>query len=86
MTINDVKKYYDNELKDVERLLGDNAPAWAKPKEVVTNSIQRCLGVAEFAQTVGLTYEEVTKCYIETRNKLENLLKETLDKKHTYSV
>lgn len=69
-----VKDFFNREYEDTKRLL-KNKPSWCKPKEVVYNSIQRCLGVAQFVQYVGVKYENLN-CYEEVREKLENLLKE----------
>lgn len=71
-----VKEYYKMEYEEVESLLkGENRPFWAEPKQIIDNSIQRCLGVAQFIQIVGVAYEDLS-CYDEVREKLENLRKE----------
>ena len=75
-----VKEYYKMEYEEVESLLKrEDRPSWAEPNQVINNSIQRCLGVAQFIQTVGVAYEDLS-CYDEVREKLENLRKEILDK------
>jgi hypothetical protein len=78
-----VKEYYEKEYKEMETILQmETRYEWVKPTELVYASIQRCLGVAQFAQTVGVKYEELD-CYDEVKEKLEKLLKETLEKDKT---
>lgn len=69
-----VKKFFNQEYEDTKQLL-ERKPSWCKPREAVYNSIQRCLGVAQFVQYVGVEYEDLS-CYEEVREKLESLLKE----------
>jgi len=69
-----VKEFFDREYKETKELL-ERKPSWCKPREVVFNSIQRCLRVAQFVQHVGVEYEDLS-CYEEVREKLESLLKE----------
>ena len=69
-----LKEYFEMEYKETKELL-EKKPSWCQPKEVVSNSIQRCLGVAQFVQSVGVKYEDLD-CYEEIREKLENLLRE----------
>ena len=69
-----VKEFFDREYKETKELL-ERKPSWCKPKEVVFNSIQRCLGVAQFVQGAGVKYEDLN-CYEEVKEKLESLLRE----------
>lgn len=76
-----VKEYYKMEYEEVESLLkGEDRPFWAEPNQVIDKSIQRCLGVAQFIQTVGVDFKDLD-CYDEVREKLENLRKEVLTNK-----
>lgn len=78
-----VREYYEKEYKEIKAILKmETRYEWVKPTELVYASIQRCLGVAQFAQTVGVKYEELD-CYDEVKEKLEKLLKETLEKDKT---
>lgn len=71
--INTVKEFFDSEYRDTVRLL-ENKPSWVtSEKEVVFNSIQRCLGVAQFVQLVGVKYEDL-EFYDEFREKMMKLL------------
>lgn len=71
-TLEKVKEYYDNEIRDIERSI--TMPLY-KPEKLVECSIQRCLGVAFFAQSLGEPYDKVGDLYEEVRNKLYDLLK-----------
>lgn len=77
-----VREYYEKEYKEVKAILKmEIRYEWVNPTKLVHASIQRCLGVAQFAQTVGVEYEELD-CYDEVKEKLEKLLKEVLDKEN----
>lgn len=69
-----MEKYFEREYKETKDLL-ERKPSWVcNEKEVVFNSIQRCLGVVQFVQYIGVSYED-TNSYDYYREKLENLLK-----------
>ena len=55
----------------------ENKPFWVQTrsdeKQLIFNSVQRCLGVAQFVQSLDVPYEEL-KVYDEYREKLEKLL------------
>lgn len=66
-----VKDYFNTEYNLLER-----NPAWLNVNEACNNALQRCLGVANFAQTCGddsLTFEVVEALYEEVKEKIENL-------------
>lgn len=71
-TLEKVKEYYDNEIRDIERSI--TMPLY-KPDKLVECSIQRCLGVAFFVQYLGEPFDKVDELYEEVRNKLYDLLK-----------
>lgn len=71
--IEKVKEYYTAELKDVKRVIEDK-PHWANPAEVVNNSIQRCLGVAFFAQSLDVPFEEIDVEYEKIKTELKSLI------------
>lgn len=48
-------EYFEDEYNRLANLL-KNAPDWITPAEAVQNTLQRCLGVAEFTQPLGLEY------------------------------
>lgn len=70
-----VKDYFNTEYNLLHNLLERN-PAWLNVNEACDNALQRCLGVANFAQTCGddsLTFEAVEALYGEVKGKIENL-------------
>ena len=73
--LENIKKYYDSELQSVERVFNFNTydSSWDEDFKscVVTNAIQRCLGIALFVQSLGITYEEITPLYENVRKDLE---------------
>lgn len=64
------KKYLDKEYEDAQRAI-DNP--YLSKKEVINNTIDRCLGVALFVQYLGLSYYDSDYFYEITRAKLEEL-------------
>jgi hypothetical protein len=78
-TIDKVKKFFEKEYKETERLLS-NPPSWCNPKEAVWYAVQRCLGVAQFVQYLDVKYEDLS-CYDEIREKFEKLLLDFYEKK-----
>ena len=70
-----VKNYFNTEYNLLHNLLERN-PAWLNVNEACNNALQRCLGVAQFAQTCGddsLPFEVVEALYEEVKGKIENL-------------
>ena len=67
--------YFKSEYKDAERVIKEKV-RWAKPREVVDNAIQRCLGAAMFVQRLDetLSYDEVEQTYNFYKEQLEKLL------------
>ena len=69
--------FFEDEVKQTERWLKSE---WCKTdkdkRESVWYAIQRCLGVAQFVQTIpgGLSFQEIEAHYEATKEKLENLL------------
>lgn len=68
-----VQEFFESEYTDLLRLM-DRKPGWFNPQEGVTYAIQRCLGVAQFVQLLGVKYEDLN-CYEEIRVRLQDLLK-----------
>ena len=68
-----IKDFFEDEYTSTKRYL--KSP-YAKGRErmVVDKSISRCLGVAQFAQSVGVTYDDVSPLYDIYKKKLELLL------------
>lgn len=73
--LENIKKYYDSELQSVERVFNSNVhdSFWYEDLKscIVPNAIQRCLGIALFVQSLGITYEEITPLFENVRKDLE---------------
>ena len=68
-----VENFFQSEYEETKSLL-ERKPYWiSSEKEVVFNSIQRCLGVTQFVQCLDVPYENLN-IYDEYREKLEKLL------------
>ena len=67
--------YFESEYKDAERVIKEKV-RWVKPREVVDNAMQRCLGAAMFVQRLDetLSYDEVEQTYNFYKEQLEKLL------------
>lgn len=76
---NSLIEFFNNEYNDAVKLF-INKPYWFNPVETVDNAIQRCLGVAHFVQinSKNIDYNEIEYYYNETKEKLENLLTNSL--------
>ena len=68
-----VKEYFESEYTDTVRAI-ERKYYWGTPKSFVERAITNCLAVAMFAQTVGISFEEVDPLYNEYKAKLEDLL------------
>ena len=68
-----IKDFFEDEYTSTERYLKSS---YAKGCErmVVDKSISRCLGVAQFVQSVGVAYDDVSPLYDIYNKKLELLL------------
>lgn len=68
-----IKDFFEEEYTSTKRYL--KSP-YAKGRErmVVDKSISRCLGVAQFVQNVGVTYDDISPLYDIYKKKLELLL------------
>lgn len=68
-----VKEYFERQYIDTVRAI-ERKYNWGTPKSFVERAITDCLAVAMFAQTIGVSFEEVDSLYNEYKAKLENLL------------
>lgn len=75
--LNQYKEFCNREYKDAVRAIENK---WFKPKEVINGAIDRCLGVAQFVQLIGVNYEDSDIIYSETEAKLEELRGLRVDK------
>ena len=74
----DIETFYNDEIKNLERLK-NNPPRWLKNMyEPCENSIMRGLGVAGFVQQAEpkLKFEDVNYLYEQFRNKVEEMERE----------
>ena len=70
-----VIKFFEQEYEEIEKDISKLEPYWSTYKQrIVENTIHRCLGVAFFAQEIGIDFELVYPYYEEIREKLEKLL------------
>ena len=51
-----VTEYFEDEYQRLVQLLAD-PPIWLTKSEAIQNCLQRCLGVAEFAQEFNADYD-----------------------------
>lgn len=68
-----VRKFFEYEYRDLARLMEDK-PSWFNPKESATYAIQRCLGVTQFVQLLGVKYEDLN-CYEEICGRFMDLVR-----------
>ena len=68
-----VEKFFESEYEETKTFLERNLFEYLMKKEVVSNSIQRCLGVTQFIQCLDIPYESLD-IYDIYRKKLESLL------------
>ena len=71
--LNTIKDFFEMEYTSTARYLKST---YAKGCErmVVDKTISRCLGVAQFAQNIGVSYEDISPVYEIYKKKLELLL------------
>lgn len=72
-TLEKVIKFFDNEYEEVKRDL-ERADLLELKKFYTNNAVQRCLGVAFFAQNLDVSFEEISPHYNEIRTKINKLL------------
>lgn len=70
-------EFYEKEYDEMETLIiSEGRPAWVKPRKLVKNSKRRLLGATQFAQVLGIDFEDI-KGYFEIYcEKLDLLLDE----------
>ena len=68
-----VENFFQSEYEETKDLL-ERKPSWVmSKKEVIFNSLQRCLGVTQFVQCLDVPYENLN-IYDEYREKFYKLL------------
>ncbi len=75
--LNKIRAFFEMEYNSTARFL---KTPYAKGYEemIVGRTIFRCLGVAEFVQDIGVSYEDISPLYEDYKKKLELLLKDTV--------
>lgn len=71
--LNLVKEYYEVEYQDTKKRCIEKKYAWITPRDLVKGAINRCFGIAQFVQYLGVPYEDLD-IYDEYKEKLEKLL------------
>ena len=73
---NKLNAYFEKEYQETVKLLADS-PSWCstrvEKKNMIWNTIQRCLGATMIAQEFGLSYED-TKIYDDYLEKFRKLV------------
>lgn len=71
--LNKIKDFFEEEYTLTKRYL-KSPYAKGCERTVVYKSISRCLGVAQFVQNIGVSYDDVSPLYDIYKKKLELLL------------
>lgn len=69
-----VIKFFEKEYKETKKYLESGGPVAMTRKDFIKTTQHSCLGVAFFAQEIGIKFEDVNPHYEEIREKLEKLL------------
>ena len=70
-----VVEYFETEYERAVELLNiSNRPNWVEPHTVINNALQRCLGVCEFAQGLGIDFVLIESLYEDYRGRFNALL------------
>ena len=67
-----VVEYFEDEYQRLVQLLAD-PPIWLTKSEAIQNCLQRCLGVAEFAQVFNADYDYLDSLMIAQRERCYQL-------------
>lgn len=68
----EMKHYFDNEVRDLKNLI-KRKPHWFDLTESKTKALDRCYGVQEFAQHLGLDFETIDIEYTKLREEIDAL-------------
>ena len=71
--LNKIKDFFEEEYTSTKRYLKSPCAKGCE-RMVVDKSISRCLGVAQFVQNIGVSYDDVSPLYDIYKKKLELLL------------
>ena len=67
-----VTEYFEDEYQRLVRLLAE-PPTWLSKGEAIHNCLQRCLGVAQFAQVFNADFEYLEALMTDLREKCYKL-------------
>lgn len=70
--LNLIKEYCEAEYQETKNCI-EKKYSWVDPQDLVKGAINRCLGIAQFVQYLGIPYEDLT-IYDEYQEKLKSLL------------
>ena len=68
-----VKEFYESEYK-ATKLCIERQVEWMTPAKLVDVALHQLVGVAQFSQTIGVSYEDISKLHEEYREKFGKLL------------
>lgn len=71
--LNLIKEYFETEYQETKMCI-ERKYDWTTPKDLAQGAINRCLGVVQFVQCLGIPYEDLVDVYDEYKEKLEKLL------------
>lgn len=69
-----VEKYFETEYNQTAGYLRNHECGIIEKSEIVWYALQRCLGVAQFTQDLGVPYEFLEPLYYAYREKLQELI------------
>ena len=72
--LNKVIKFFEKEYEETKKYLEEGGPILMTREEYIKATKYSCLGVAFFAQEIGIEFEDVNPHYEAIREKLEKLL------------
>lgn len=67
------KNFFEKEYKSTEWYLKNRTLFLLSDAQVKEGTVQRCLGVAQFVQQLGVSFEEISPIYDEYKEKIESL-------------
>ena len=70
--LNLVKEYCEAEYQQTKICI-EKKYSWVNPQDLVKGAINRCLGIMQFVQYLGVSYKDLD-VYDEYKEKLEKLL------------
>ena len=72
-----IRAFFEMEYTSTEKFV-KSSYAKGYEKMTIEKTISRCLGVAQFVQSIGVSYEDIYPLYEDYKKKLELLLEDTV--------